>query len=66
MLEILQKGGPLMWIILLCSMVALGVFLIAGGPGIWRNAHDAQQRARTRHGGGAQGPQGGGGEALAG
>ena len=26
MLEILQKGGPLMWIILLCSMVALGVF----------------------------------------
>jgi biopolymer transport protein ExbB len=27
MLEILQKGGPLMWIILLCSVVALGVFL---------------------------------------
>lgn len=26
MLEILQKGGPLMWIILLCSVVALGVF----------------------------------------
>jgi len=27
MLELLQKGGPLMWIILLCSVVALGVFL---------------------------------------
>lgn len=27
MLEILQKGGPLMWIILVCSVVALGVFL---------------------------------------
>jgi len=26
MLELLQKGGPLMWIILLCSVVALGVF----------------------------------------
>lgn len=26
MLEILQKGGPLMWLILLCSVVALGVF----------------------------------------
>jgi len=26
MLEFLQKGGPLMWIILLCSVVALGVF----------------------------------------
>lgn len=26
MLEILQKGGPLMWIILLCSVGALGVF----------------------------------------
>jgi drug/metabolite transporter (DMT)-like permease len=32
------------------AAVALGVFLIAGGPGIWRNAHDAQQRARTRLG----------------
>jgi len=27
LLELLQKGGPLMWIILLCSVVALGVFL---------------------------------------
>jgi|APCry1669190288_1035285.scaffolds.fasta_scaffold04943_3 biopolymer transport protein ExbB len=27
MLELLQKGGPLLWIILLCSVVALGVFL---------------------------------------
>ncbi|NBZ94893.1 MAG: MotA/TolQ/ExbB proton channel family protein [Proteobacteria bacterium] len=27
MLELLQKGGPLMWLILLCSVVALGVFL---------------------------------------
>jgi biopolymer transport protein ExbB len=26
MLELLQKGGPLMWLILLCSVVALGVF----------------------------------------
>ncbi len=26
MLEILQKGGPLMWIILLCSVVVAGVF----------------------------------------
>jgi len=26
MLELLQKGGPLMWIILLCSITALGVF----------------------------------------
>lgn len=32
------------------AAVALGVFLIAGGPGIWRNAHDAQQRTRTRLG----------------
>lgn len=27
MLELLQKGGPLMWLILLCSVIALGVFL---------------------------------------
>lgn len=27
MLEILQKGGPLMWIILVCSVVVVGVFL---------------------------------------
>jgi biopolymer transport protein ExbB len=26
MLEILQKGGPLMWLILLCSVIAFGVF----------------------------------------
>jgi drug/metabolite transporter (DMT)-like permease len=32
------------------AIVGLGVFLIAGGPGIWRNAHDAVQRARTRKG----------------
>jgi drug/metabolite transporter (DMT)-like permease len=32
------------------SVVALGVFLIAGGPGIWRKAQDAQQRSRTRLG----------------
>ncbi|WP_342618670.1 EamA family transporter [Rhodoferax sp. GW822-FHT02A01] len=32
------------------AVVGLGVFLIAGGPGIWRNAHDAEQRARTRKG----------------
>lgn len=27
MLELIQKGGPLMWLILLCSITALGVFL---------------------------------------
>jgi biopolymer transport protein ExbB len=27
MLELVQKGGPLMWLILLCSVTALGVFL---------------------------------------
>lgn len=27
MLELLQKGGPLMWLIVLCSVVALAVFL---------------------------------------
>jgi drug/metabolite transporter (DMT)-like permease len=32
------------------AAVVLGVFLIAGGPRIWRNAHDARQRARTRLG----------------
>jgi drug/metabolite transporter (DMT)-like permease len=32
------------------AAVVLGVFLIAGGPGIWRNARDAQQRTRTRLG----------------
>lgn len=26
MLELIQKGGPLMWLILLCSITALGVF----------------------------------------
>lgn len=28
------------------ASVVLGVFLIAGGPGIWRQAHSAQHRAR--------------------
>jgi drug/metabolite transporter (DMT)-like permease len=32
------------------AAVVLGVFLIAGGPGIWRNAHAADQRARIRLG----------------
>ena len=27
MLELVQKGGPLLWIIVVCSIVALGVFL---------------------------------------
>lgn len=27
MLELVQKGGPLMWLILLCSITALGVFV---------------------------------------
>ena len=26
MLELVQKGGPLVWLILLCSITALGVF----------------------------------------
>jgi drug/metabolite transporter (DMT)-like permease len=30
--------------------VALGVFLIAGGPGLWAKAHDPAQRARVRLG----------------
>jgi len=32
------------------AAVALGVYLIAGGPSIWRNAHAPEQRARTRLG----------------
>lgn len=32
------------------AAVVLGVLLIAGGPGIWRNAHSPAQRARTRTG----------------
>jgi drug/metabolite transporter (DMT)-like permease len=32
------------------AAVALGVFLIAGGPGIWRSTRDAQQRARLHSG----------------
>ena len=27
--------------------VAFGVFLVAGGPSLWRTAHDPTQRART-------------------
>ena len=30
--------------------VVLGVFLIAGGPGLFRNAHSAEHRARVRRG----------------
>ena len=30
--------------------VVAGVFLIAGGPGLWRGVHDAQQRQRIRKG----------------
>ncbi|AEG94215.1 EamA family transporter [Ramlibacter tataouinensis] len=30
--------------------VVVGVFLIAGGPGLWRRAHDGQQRERVRKG----------------
>jgi drug/metabolite transporter (DMT)-like permease len=30
--------------------VAIGVFLIAGGPGLWSRAHDPAQRARVRAG----------------
>lgn len=32
------------------AAVVLGVFLIAGGPGIWRNAHSAEQRSRMHKG----------------
>jgi len=32
------------------AAVALGVFLIAGGPGIWRKARDAEQRVRLQAG----------------
>ncbi len=32
------------------AAVVLGVFLIAGGPGIWRNAQSAAQRERMRWG----------------
>lgn len=32
------------------AAVALGVFLIAGGPGIWRQARDVQQRTRLHMG----------------
>ncbi len=31
-------------------MMALGVFLIAGGPALWHRAHDPAQRARLRAG----------------
>ena len=27
-LELMKKGGPLMWIILICSLLALFIFLI--------------------------------------
>lgn len=30
--------------------VVLGVFLVAGGPGLWRNKHDPAQRARVHKG----------------
>ena len=30
--------------------VAIGVFFIAGGPGLWAKAHDPAQRARVRAG----------------
>ena len=32
------------------AAVVLGVFLVAGGPGIWRNAHSPQQRSRLYKG----------------
>ncbi len=32
------------------AAVVCGVFLIAGGPGLWRRAHDAAQRERVRRG----------------
>lgn len=27
MLDLIQKGGPIMWLVLLCSVIALGIFL---------------------------------------
>jgi drug/metabolite transporter (DMT)-like permease len=32
------------------AAVTTGVFLIAGGPGLWAKAHDPVQRERVRHG----------------
>ncbi|MFT3664465.1 EamA family transporter [Piscinibacter sp.] len=32
------------------ALVVGGVFLVAGGPGLWARAHDAAQRARVRAG----------------
>jgi drug/metabolite transporter (DMT)-like permease len=32
------------------AAVVLGVFLVAGGPGIWRQAHSVEQRARLGQG----------------
>ena len=32
------------------AALVIGVFLIAGGPGIWRHAHSAERRARLASG----------------
>jgi drug/metabolite transporter (DMT)-like permease len=55
---LLATLGALIWLgesmgaVAACGVVgvAIGVFLIAGGPGLWAKAHDPQQRARVRAG----------------
>ena len=55
---LLASLGALIWLgesmspVAACGVagVALGVFFIAGGPGLWAKAHDPLQRARVRAG----------------
>jgi drug/metabolite transporter (DMT)-like permease len=44
--------GEAMSVVAACGVagVAIGVFFIAGGPGLWAKAHDPAQRARVRAG----------------
>ena len=55
---LLSSLGALLWLgeamstVAACGVagVAIGVFFIAGGPGLWAKAHDPLQRARVRAG----------------
>ena len=55
---LLASLGALLWLgeamstVAACGVagVAIGVFFIAGGPGLWAKAHDPLQRARVRAG----------------